>query len=121
MRVKLVGMRRSLDLREQALRSLSQGLSRKEVCQVFGIHRTTLRRWQIRQASDTLAPRTSPGAKRKLSPDDEERLVTQLEAYPDDTVDQHLLRWREELQAPVSRATLGRAILRLNWTRKKRV
>jgi transposase len=95
-------------------------MSRKQVCQVFGIHRTTLRRWQLRQAADTLAARPSPGAKRKLSPQDEERLVSQLETYPDDTVDQHLRRWQQEQEVLVSRATLGRAILRLNWTRKKR-
>jgi len=42
-------MKRSLDLREQALRAFGQGLSRTQVCQVFGIHRTTLRRWQVRE------------------------------------------------------------------------
>ncbi len=42
-------MKRSLDLREQALIALAGGMKRSQVCQVFGIHRTTLRRWQVRQ------------------------------------------------------------------------
>jgi transposase len=114
-------MKRSLDLREQSLRALSSGMSRSQVCQAFGIHRTTLRRWQVRQESGLLAPLPSPGAKRKLSPTDEERLVAQLRAHPDATVDEHLRLWREEQGTPVSRATLGRAILRVDWTRKKSV
>lgn len=114
-------MKRSLDLREQSLRALAGGMSRSQVCQAFGIHRTTLRRWQVRQEAGLLAPLPSPGAKRKLSREDEERLVAQLEAYPDATVNEHLRRWHEEQEVPVSRATLGRTLLRVNWTRKKSV
>ena len=113
-------MKRSLDLRERALAWLSSGMSRSQVCLVFGIHRSTLGRWHKRQQSGTLQSKPSPGAKRVLGPEDEVRLVAQLQAHPDATLDDHLRLWQEPQQAPVSRATLGRAILRAGWTRKKR-
>lgn len=112
-------MVRSLDLREQALKALAGGLSRSQVCSVFGIHRTTLRRWQVRQQRGALGSTRPQGAKRLLSPQDEALLLEQLQSHPDATVDEHLRLWQQGLGHQVSRATLGRAIVRLQWTRKK--
>ena len=113
-------MKRSLDLRERALVALETGMKRPQVCLVFGIHRTTLGRWQKRAVLGTLDNRPSPGAKRVLEAKDEERLVAQLQAHPDATVDEHLRLWQQEQDTSPSRATLGRALLRVGWTRKKR-
>lgn len=114
-------MRRSLDLREQALLALSGGMKRSQVCQVFGIHRTTLGRWHKRQQNGVLADAPGQGPQTKLCALSQARLVSQLQEHPDATVDEHLRLWIEMGQASVSRATLGRAILRVGWTRKKRV
>lgn len=113
-------MKRSLDLRERALVALEEGMKRSQVCLVFGIHRTTLRRWQKRAASGTLESLPVPGAKRVLLVQDEEPLVAQLQAHPDATVDEHLRLWQQEQATKPSRSTLGRAMLRVGWTRKKR-
>jgi len=112
--------RRSLDLRQQALAALAGGLRRKEVCQAFGIHRTTLRQWQLRQKAGCLDDRPRSGSPRKIKPEDEATLLRQLQATSDATVEEHLLRWHQEQGRLVSRATMARSILRLNWTRKKR-
>ena len=111
---------RSLDLRQQALASLCDGLSRREVCQAFGIHRTTLRQWQLRQGMGRLADQPRSGSPRKIKREDEAALLSQLQATPDATLEEHLLRWHQEQGRLVSRATMARAIMRLNWTRKKR-
>ena len=117
-------MKRSLDLRERALAALGQGMKRSQVCLVFGIHHTTLRRWQKRQAAGVLedvAPANGkPNGKRLVTGPDEEYLVAQLQAHPDATVDEHLRLWHQQERVPVSRATLGRALLHAGWTRKKR-
>ena len=114
-------MVRSLDLRERALKALGDGMSRSQVCAVFGIHRTTLRRWQVREQRGSLASARPPGTRRLLSPEDEGVLLAQLQEHPDATIDEHLRFWQQGSATSVSRATLGRAILRLQWTRKKSV
>ena len=114
-------MKRSLDLRERALAALAGGMQRSQVCQVFGIHRTTLGRWGKRQEVGLLAPLAAPGPKLRLEAEDELHLVAQLQEHPDATIDEHLRLWQEAQRVTVSRATLGRAMLRAEWTRKKRV
>jgi transposase len=95
-------------------------LSRKEVCQVFRIHRTTLRQWQLRQEQGRLAHQPRSGSPRKIKREDEAALLRQLEATPDATVEEHLIQWHQVQGRLVSRATMARAVLRLGWTRKKR-
>lgn len=114
-------MSHSIDLRLRALGALVQGMTQREVMRVFGISRTTLHHWRLREQQGTLAPRRSPGGPRKLSEEQEALLWVQLQQHPDATVDEHLRLWQSQQGHPVSRATMGRAILRLNWTRKKRV
>jgi transposase len=94
-------------------------MKRAQVCEVFDIHRTTLRRWQKRQEAGLLADVPPSGGARLLSPQDEDLLVAQLQRHPDATVDEHLLLWQQDERVLVSRATLGRAIRRVSWTRKK--
>jgi len=109
-----------VDLRERAIAALEGGMKRSQVCQVFGIHRNTLRRWRKLAQNGTLENKPLPGLKRKLGPEDDVLLLTQLEEHADATIDEHLRLWQEGEHPPVSRATLGRAILRVQWTRKKR-
>ena len=99
-------------------------MSQKEVCRVFGIHRNTLRCWRQRaqqEGTDHLENRHGGGNPRQIKPEQEAALVRQLQGHPDATVDEHVALWQEETGQHVSRSTMGRAVLRLNWTRKKRV
>ena len=115
--------RRSVDLRQQALAALGSGVSRKQVCELFGIHRETLREWHHRAAQGSLEDRPTPGGPRKIASADEAALVQQLQAAPDATLEEHARVWREQVGPSVSPSTMRRAILRLEparWTRKKR-
>lgn len=113
-------MKRSLDLRERALAALAGGMKRSQVCEVFGIHRTTLGRWQKRQKAGRLDDLARLGPKFVIEAGDEKHLVAQLQEHLDATIDEHLRLWQQAGHKSVSRATLGRAILRARWTRKKR-
>lgn len=114
---------RSVDLREQALAAFSGGMKRSQVCEVFGMHRTTLRRWHKRAEVDQLENRPRCGGPRQIKPEAEASLVRQLEATPDATLDEHVASWQQQTGQRVSRDTMRRAILRAGeggWTRKKR-
>ena len=114
---------RSIDLREQALSALADGASRREVCQLFGIHRNTLRSWQQRAAQGSLENRYHGGNPRKIKPEQEEALLRQLQAAPDATLEEHAARWQQEQGQTISRSSMDRAIGRLKpvpWTHKKR-
>lgn len=113
-------MSRSLDLRERAIAAIAAGMSVTKAAEVFGVSRTTLYRWQERQAHQDLAPRYSPGGPRKITVEQEPQLLAQVQQYPDVTIDEHVERWRLQQDQAVSYSTMRRAIARLQWTRKKR-
>lgn len=113
--------RRSVDLREQALTALDTGMTQAQVCQVFGVHRSSLHRWRVRQQEGSLADKVACGGPRKISVEQESLLVAQLQAHPDATLDEHQQFWHKEQGLLVSRATMARAIERVRWTHKKSV
>jgi transposase len=111
----------SQDLRERVLRAIDQGISRTEVIRIFGVSEPTIKRYlKLRRDTGSLAPKVIPGRpKRKIGPL-LDGLRPQLEAHSDATLEEHCRQWEAETGARVSTSTMGRAILRLKWTRKKR-
>lgn len=111
----------STDLRERVLAALDRGMARSEVVTTFGISLATLKRWAARKrAGITLTPGRSPGRPYRLTTDDLVQLRERVLAAPDATLDAHLAWWNaQHPKRPLSRATIDRAIARLNWTRKK--
>lgn len=95
-------------------------MSQNEASQLFGVHRTTLGRWRKRAAAGQLENRVACGGPRKIQAEAEAALLLFLQAAPDATLDEHAARWHQERGQRVSPSTMRRAILRLNWTRKKR-
>lgn len=96
-------------------------MSQAQASRVFGVHRTTLRRWSQRAATGTLENRAACGGPRKIQAEDGAALLVLLQATPDATLEEHVARWHQEQGQRVSASTMRRAILRLHWTRKKRV
>ncbi len=64
----------SKDLRLRVLDALDRGLAREGVCELFGISRSTIKRWvgRRRQGED-LEPKPSTGRKRRILATAEER------------------------------------------------
>lgn len=112
----------SQDLREHVIRAIDQGISRTEVIRIFGVSEPTIKRYlKLRRETGSLAPRAIPGRpKRKMGPLID-GLRPQLETHPDALLEEHCKLWEAETGVKVSNSTMGRAIQRLKWTRKKRV
>jgi transposase len=114
-------MSRSIDLRERALACVSNGMPVSQVVKVFGVSRATLYRWKAQQKEGHVRPRPSPGGVRRIGPEQAGALLAQLQAHPDAYLVEHVRLWQQEQGRQVSLSTMRRALLRLNWTHKKRV
>ena len=111
----------SVDLREKVLRAVDQGHPRTEIIKLFGVSRATIKRYlKQRRETGNVSVRPIPGRPSKKYPPLLAGLVAQLQAYPDATLEMHCQIWEQEHGLRVSTTTMGRAIRRVGWTRKKR-
>jgi len=110
------------DLRERILHAIDQGKSRTEVIKVFGVSRASIKRYlKQRRETGNVLPKPIPGRPPKKLALLLARLRTQLDAYPDATLEEHCQRWEAREGVKVSIATMSRAIQRLGWTRKQTI
>lgn len=108
------------DLRERILLAIDQGKSRAEVIRVFGVSRASIKRYlKQRRETGNLLPKPIPGRPPKKIGLLQAKLQTQLEAYPNATLEEHCRRWEAQEGVRVSTATMSRAIQHLGWTRNK--
>jgi transposase len=111
----------SQDLREHVLKAVDQGIPRKEVVRIFGVSLASIKRYLTqRRETGSLAPKAIPGRPPKKIGPLQKGLRPQLEAHPDATLEEHCELWEAETGSKVSISTMSRAILRLEWTRKKK-
>jgi transposase len=111
----------SIDLRERVLAAHAKGLSRRELIDLFQVSQGSITRW-LRQQRSTgdLTPRVPPGRARSIPLDQEAALRRQVDAAPDAPLAVHAAQWAADQGTPVSPWTIGRALRRLGWSRKKR-
>lgn len=114
----------SKDLRLSVLGAVDRGLPREEVSRLFGVSRSTIKRWvKRRRQGEDLQPRHSTGRKRRILSSAEEKraLWKQLEENDEATLERHCELWESARGVRVSLATMSRAIRqKLGWTLKKR-
>jgi len=112
----------SQDLREKVVQAIEHGKSRKEVVDVFGVSLSTVKRYlrQKRQLGH-IHPKNIPGRPSVKGADLQKKILAQLEAHPDATLQEHCTLWEEESGIKVGIMTMSRAIDRVEWTRKKNV
>ena len=111
----------SVDLREKVLRAVDEGSPRSEIIKLLGVSRATIKRYlKQRRETGTISARPIPGRPSKKFAPLQAGLVAQLQAYPDATLERHCQIWEHEHGLRVSPTTMGRAIRRVGWTRKKR-
>ncbi|MDQ5851165.1 MAG: IS630 transposase-related protein [Chloroflexota bacterium] len=111
----------SLDLRHRVLAALERGMPRQDVVTTFAISLGTLKRWLVKHRNGLdLRPGSPPGPQPTITRAHHAALQAQLEANPDATLAEHAARWNAAYGTTLSQWTLGRAIRRLGWTRKKR-
>jgi transposase len=111
----------SYDLREKVLQAIDQGKSRKDVVDFFGVSLSTVKRYlRQREQAGHLEPKKIPGRPPKKQAPLQEKLLPQLEAHPDATLQEHCDLWQKESGITVSIMTMSRAIDVSGWTRKKK-
>lgn len=111
----------SLDLRQRVLAAVDRGMPRQQVVEVFGISLGTIKRLlQQRRNTGNLAPKARPGRQPTIAPTLRSALAAQVATHDDATLEQHTELWNARHGMTLSRWTMGRAIKRLGWTRKKR-
>ena len=112
----------SLDLRTRVLAAIDGGLPRADAVRTFQVSLGSIKRWlRLRQTSGTLAPRPRTGKVARITTAQLPTLRFQLEQFPDASLAEHARRWNADHATTLSSWTLGRAIRRLGWSRKKRV
>ena len=106
------------------LEAVDRGLAREEVSNLFGISRSTIKRYvKRRRGGEDLEPKPSTGRKRRILATLEEKraLWRQLEGNDEATLEGHCEMWERARGVRVSLATMSRAIReKLGWTYKKR-
>jgi transposase len=111
----------SVDLRDKVLRAVDEGYPRNEIIKLLGVSRATIKRYlKQRRETGTIHAKPLPGRPSKKFAPLQAGLVAQLQAHPDVTLEKHCQIWEQEHGLRVSPTTMGRAIRRVGWTRKKK-
>jgi transposase len=112
----------SLDLRTRVLAAIEGGMSRADAVHTFQVSLGSIKRWlRLRLTSSSLAPKPRTGKTASISAAQLPTLRFQLEQFPDASLAEHARLWNADHATSLSQWTLGRAIRRLGWSRKKRV
>jgi transposase len=111
----------SVDLRERIVQAVVEGASVRSVAQRFAVSAPTVSRYVAKQKREaTLQPKTPPGAKKRLSPDQLTALENALQDQPDATLVERCLWLEKEHGVSISVATVHRVLVDLGYTYKKR-
>jgi transposase len=112
----------SKDLRLRVLAAVERGIPRKEVIELFGVSRSTIKRWLNRRRQtggvETMKIPGRPSVKGRAL---RQWLPSQLKSNPDLTLAEHCEAFEDESGVKVSEATMSRSIARLpgEWPLKK--
>ena len=110
----------SMDLRERLLRSVEAGASRHATAEKFAVSPScVIKLMQRHDREGTIAPRKVGGHKRPALEPHYDRIRALVAATPDITIDELRAQLAAEGIA-TSRSPLGRCLLALKLTRKKR-
>src|SRR6266567_6237040 len=111
----------SQDLRQRIVRAVEQGTPRSDVASLFNVSPSTIKRYlrQKREKGD-IQPKRIPGRPPTKRAALQATLHTQLEAYPDATLQEHCEMWEAHGGITVSSSTMSRALQQFGWTRKKK-
>jgi transposase len=112
----------SRDLRLKTLAAIDRGIPRKEVQDLFGVSRSTIKRWlNRRRQTGSVETMKIPGRPSVKGEALRQWLPEQLKRNPDLTLREHCEAFFDESGVEVSEATMSRSIARLpgGWPLKK--
>lgn len=112
----------SQDLRQRALHAIDAGDSQSTVAQTFSVSVATIKRYlKQRREMGHVLPKAIPGRPAVKGAVLQTYLQAQLEAHPDVTREEHCRLFHEAHGIQVSPASISRARMALDWTRKKKM
>ena len=112
----------SRDLRLKTLTAIDRGIPRKDVSDLFGVSRSTIKRWlKRRHQTGNVETMKIPGRPSVKGEALGTWLPSQLKSNPDLTRSEHCEAFEDEVGVRVSEATMSRSIARLpgGWPLKK--
>jgi transposase len=112
----------SKDLRLKVLSAIDRGIPRREVADLFGVSRSTIKRWlKRRRLTGDVNIHKIPGRPSVKGKALRQWLPEQLKSNPDLTLKEHCEAFFDECGMEVSEATMSRNIRRLpgEWPLKK--
>lgn len=111
----------STDLRVRVLEALGTGMSRADAVRIFQVSLGSIKRWvRLYRTTGDLTPQQPSGRGRTITAAQDARLRAQVLAAPDASLAAHAAQWNADFGTTLSPWTMGRAICRLGWSRKKR-
>ena len=111
----------STDLRVRVLSAIDAGMPRADAVRIFQVSLGSIKRWlRLRRTNGDLTPQPPSGRATSIRPDQQAHLLAQLDAAPDALLAEHAAQWNADHGTTLSPWTIGRAIRRLGWSRKKR-
>ncbi len=112
----------SKDLRLKVLYAIDRGIPRKEVADLFGVSRSTIKRWLKRRGqTGDVNTHKIPGRPSVKGKALRQWLPSQLKSNPDLTLREHCEAFEDESGMKISEATMSRNIAHLpgKWPLKK--
>jgi putative transposase len=110
----------SIDLRERVVKAVKEKkMSKSAVAKHYEISRATVYRYLELDETDDLAPRVHPGHPRDLDEAGCQKLVKQVEKYPDLNLEEQAEKFAQEQQIELGKSSLWNYFERLGIRRKK--
>lgn len=112
----------SLDLRQRVVTAVKdKGMGKKAAAELYGISRATVYRYLELDEAGTLAPKDHPGHPRDLDEAGCQKLLKQVEQYPDLSLEEHAEKFAKEHKIVLGKLSIWNYFERLKVRRKKNV
>jgi transposase len=106
----------SRELKRKIIEALDSGMTKEGAARMLGVDSSTVRFYARREReAGWLDPRERPGPAPKVRPDQRDRLVAQLSAFPSASLREHCALWEQSHGIRLSRMVMSRTIRRLGW------
>jgi transposase len=111
----------SIDLRQRIVNAVRhEKNTADEAALRFNVSRASVYNYlQLDQDLGDLTPQKSTGRNRRIPAEQEPHLQAQIQAFPDDTLEQHCARWTEQTGVSLSIACMHNSIVRAKISLKK--
>lgn len=109
----------SLDLRERIVGAVKQGMSKRGAAEVYGVGRATVYRYMVLDEGGKLSAQVHPGPGRSLDETGCEKLLNQVEKYPDISLEEHAEKLAKDHKLDLKKSSIANYFERLGVRRKK--